>query len=202
MKRISLIIVICMASLAMALPSQARILRVGPRVGVDVSSLHFNQDLLSDQNRTGFTGGLQAEIGLPFGFAADGSLMYVRRTIAAEFRASDNSNVELGRDFINIPLNIKWKLGLPAIEKVFTPYVFTGPDFAFLLSKDRNLIEDIKCRRTEVSWNFGLGIELVEHLQLSATYGLGLTGLKNLSESMSDLKGANNNWTITAAYLF
>ena len=187
----------------MAMPLQARMLRVGPRVGVDVSSLHFNQDIFKKENRTGFTGGIQAELSLPLGFAADASVMYVRRTLAGEFNSAngDGSSAELGRDFINIPLNLKWKLGLPMVEKVFSPYIFTGPDFAFLLSKDRSLIDDFKCRRAEIAWNFGLGIELVEHLQISACYGMGLTELKNMN-SVPDLKGLNNNWTITAAYLF
>ena len=37
----------------------------GPRIGIAVNSLKFNEDILDGSNRTGFTGGVQAEFMIP-----------------------------------------------------------------------------------------------------------------------------------------
>ena len=205
MKRLHLLFVAIIATLVMAAPAQARILRVGPRVGVDISSLTFSKDVFNASNRTGFTAGLQAEINLPLGLSFDGSVMYVRRTIDAVSTNSEFQNIEKSRDYINVPINFKWNLGLPLIGKVFTPYIFTGPDFAFLASKEA--INDAwKSHKVDVSWNVGAGVEFFKHLQLSASFGFGITKLSHLagftSEVNDAINGRNNNWTVTAAYLF
>ena len=187
--------------LTLAVPAQAK-LRVGPRVGIDVSSLHFNKELFDKENRVGFTAGLQLDLSLPLGFGFDGSVMYARRSIDA---SNAETVIKAKRDYINVPINIKWGLSIPAINKVFLPYIFTGPDFAFLASKT-GINDAWKSHKVDVSWNVGVGIELVKHLQVSATYGLGMTKLGHTlgmtSSPNSDIEGKNNNWTITADWIF
>lgn len=201
MKKLNIALVALLAALIMAAPAHAKF-RIGPRVGIDVSSLHFNKDLFDKENRVGFTAGLQADITLPLGFAFDASVMYARRSIEAQ---SQQYNIKANRDYINVPINIKWRLSLPAVNKVFMPYLYTGPDFAFLASK-AGISDAWKSHKVDVSWNVGVGIELISHLQVSATYGLGMTKLGHIvgvtSSSHDDIEGRNNNWTITAAWLF
>lgn len=204
MKKLSLIVAVLFAAVVMAVPAQAKF-RIGPRVGVDVSSLHFSKDVFDKSNRLGFTAGLEAEIGLPLGICFDASVMYVRRSIDAKSDNNSVQNIDTQRDYINVPINFKWNLGLPLVGKFIAPYILTGPDFAFLCSKEA--INDAwKSHKVDVSWNVGVGLEFISHLQISASYGFGITKLSKLAgitnSSSDQIEGRNNNWTITAAYLF
>lgn len=206
MKKISLFLVALVASIAMAVPAQAGF-RIGPRVGVAVSRLHFNEDLFNTENRAGFTAGLEAEVSLPLGICFDGSVMYVRRSIEAVATdvAGTTTSINANRDYISVPINLKWRLGLPLVGKIISPYIFTGPDFSFLTSKQA-ISDAWKSHKVDVAWNFGLGVELFKHLQVGASYGLGITKLSNMAGFTSNVKdqiqGKNNYWTVTAAYLF
>ena len=110
-------------ALMVMLPAMAQF-KIGPRLGVDVNSLHFNKDVFQEDNRAGFTGGLQAEFMIPgLGFGFDASVMYVRRS--ATF--TDDQRTEVNADYIEIPVNLKYKLGLPLLGNILKPYVFTAP---------------------------------------------------------------------------
>ena len=67
------------AIIAMSISAAAQF-SIGPRVGINVNSMHFDSDLFKSENRAGFTGGLQAEFMIPMvGFGFDASVMYVHR---------------------------------------------------------------------------------------------------------------------------
>lgn len=197
---------------ASAIPAAAQF-RWGPRVGVEVNKMSLNTDVFNNDNRAGFTGGLQAEFTVPIvNIGFDLSVMYCHRisqsdpisnTGSADTDAALESGRLRNRDYIEIPLNFKYKLGLPVIGKVFTPYVFTGPSVAFLTSK-KAITEAYKNKSVDVAWNFGLGVQLVSHLQVSASYGLGLTkSIETISSFQGQkIEGKNKYWTITAAWLF
>lgn len=204
MKKLVLFIAAIITAVTMAVPAHAGF-RIGPRVGVDVSSLHFNTDMFNKDNCVGFTGGLQAEVTLPLGICFDGSIMYVRRSLSATANGTDIQAIEKSRDYINVPINFKWKIGLPLVGKIISPYVFTGPDFAFLASKS-GINDAWKSHKVDVAWNFGVGVELIRHLQIGASYGMGITKLSHIlggtSSKVDQIEGKNNNWTVTAAWLF
>lgn len=189
-----------MLVLVAVLPAMAQF-RIGPRVGVELNKLHFNKEIASADNRAGFTGGLQAEFTVPLvGIGMDASVMYVKRSGVAE------NNLKVNSDYIDIPVNLKYKIGIPGIAALVKPYIFTGPDFAFLTSK-KTFANIIRRRNFDVGWNFGVGVELVSHLQIGASYGVGLTktlediGLKD-EGNKAGIEGKNRYWTVTAAWLF
>ena len=104
-------------ALMMMLPAAAQF-KIGPRIGIDVNSLHFNSDVFQESNRAGFTGGLQAEFMIPgIGLGLDASVMYVRRS--STFRDQEKTNVN--SDYIEIPVNLKYKLGLPIVGSFMKP---------------------------------------------------------------------------------
>ena len=86
------------------------------------------------------------------------------------------------------------------IEKIIKPYVFTGPTFAFKLDKDT--FKDMKTKTCQVAWNVGLGVELINHLQVGASYGFGMNNIAKNWLDAKNLKVKNNYWTVTAAWLF
>ena len=97
---------------------------------------------------------------------------------------------------------MKYKLSLPAVESFIKPYIYTGPTIAFKLNK--NTLDYWKTKTCQVAWNIGLGVELIRHLQVQASYGFGINDVVDrmgLAQT-SNLKLKNNYWTVTAAWLF
>lgn len=175
--------------------------RFGLKAGVAVNSLHFNESTFDASNRAGFTGGAMVEFTAPvIGVGFDLSLMYVRRNTRW---LEENEITSDNRDYIDIPLNFKWKFNIPLINKVVRPFALTGPTFSILTS-GRNIGDTWRNRKFDTSWNFGAGVELLSHLQVAASYSVGMTkALKTIGVTgTSDINGHNRYWTVTAAYLF
>lgn len=193
-----------------AVPATAQF-KFGPRLGVAINNLHFSskqdavKDLISTDNRAGFTGGLMAEFTAPvIGIGVDASLMYVRRSVKTIDSEDPNvDNKVLKRDYFEIPINLKYKFSLPVAGNAVSPFLTTGPSFAFATSKEA-IKEAYKNKAVDVAWNIGLGVEFVKHLQIAASYGFGIS--KSLTKYVgindTDVEGKTRCWTITAAYLF
>ena len=191
-----------MMALVAAVPAQAQF-HFGIKAGLDVDRLSINSKLFDSDNRAGFTGGVMIEFTAPIiNLGFDLSAMYVRRN--SQFMVANNI-VKNDRDYFEIPLNLKYKLEVPAIARVITPFVTTGPSVAFLTSR-KHIEKAYKNNEIDVAWNFGFGVDLFRKVQLAASYGLGLTkALENvpgISISGADIEGKNRYWTVTAAYLF
>ncbi|MEG0011369.1 MAG: porin family protein [Muribaculaceae bacterium] len=197
-----LMIVACLAIMAV-LPATAQF-SFGPKVGIAVNDLKFNQEIINKDNRAGFTGGLTAELMIPvLNLGFDISAMYVHRSATISIKDFGDKSVA-NRDYIELPINLKWKIGLPLIGKIITPYIFTGPSFSFLVSK-KSMNEFFENKSCDIAWNFGAGIQLFKKVQIGASYGLGMTNtLKFIGKDDHGYKieGKNSYWTITTAYLF
>lgn len=208
MKNFKRIMIAMLAVLAVAFSANAQF-RFGVKAGVNISSLSVSNlgDNLSPSNRAGFTGGLMAEFTVPIiGIGMDASLMYVHRS-DMNLKGDDVAKLDIPStkgDYLEIPINLKYKFGLPVVGKFISPYIYTGPAFAFRCSK-KAVTDAYESRAVDVAWNVGIGIQLINHLQIGAGYGFGLNNtLKYVNNA--NIKGAdtgkNNGWTITAAYLF
>lgn len=195
-------------ALIMSLSAAAQV-HFGPKLGVAIDKLSLSKDDFKSDNRAGFTGGLTMEVMLPvanLGF--DISAMYVHRTTDVTGDKDANGqgvqNNTSSRDYFEIPVNLKWKLGMPIVGRIITPYVFTGPSFAFLTSK-KSIENAFNNRTFDVAWNFGVGLQLVNKIQIGASYGLGMTKavkVINSNTNAANIDGKNRYWTVTAAYLF
>lgn len=189
--------------------------RFGIKAGLNLDNIKLSDvaSSLDKDNRCGWTAGVMTEFEVPIiGICADASLMYTRMensfTIPMVESTGQTSTTlmtegDAGKNFIEIPINVKWKLNIPVVASIVKPYIFTGPTFAFKMGK--NAASDIvKVRNTQVAWNLGLGVELIKHLQISGSYGFGINNVvdKVTSVSVEDMKLKNNYWTVTAAYLF
>lgn len=205
MKRLLCICAVMAAALFATAPGASAQFKIGPKVGMCVNSLHFNNDLFDSSNRAGFTAGAMAEFTVPvIGVGCDLSVLYVRRNSRWIYEYEQEiGTTNVKGDYIDIPLNFKYKISIPVVANIIRPFVTTGPDFAFLTSK-KTVQNIIKCKSFDFSWNFGIGLELVNHLQIAASYGI---GLNKAMESITNVEGAsisgkNRYWTVTAAYLF
>ena len=161
-------------AIVIAIPASAQF-RWGVRLGTEVNSMRLDKSVFNNENRAGFTGGLMCEFTVPIiGVGFDLSAMYVHRVSNSTVTTSNADDAALvessrfkNRDYIEIPLNLKYKLSLPVVSKILVPYVTTGPSFSVLTSK-RAITEAYKNKALDVAWNFGLGLQFFNHLQVSA----------------------------------
>ncbi|MBD5367101.1 MAG: porin family protein [Bacteroides sp.] len=197
MKFFTKVIAAIVLATAAVVPAQAQF-KWGVKAGVAVNSLKFNKDVVSSDNRAGFTGGLMADFTVPvIGVGFDASVLYAARSV--DFANDEGDVTTKRRSYIDVPINFKYKLGLPLVGKVVTPFLTTGPDFSFLLSKE-NVSDALHNKSFDFAWNIGAGVQIVNHVQIAASYGFGIT--KSASGHDSMYSGKNRCWTITAAYLF
>lgn len=187
--------------------AQAGPFQFGIKAGLNVNKISLSKDFVNKLdapgNSCGWTAGFMADFTVPIiGVGADVSLMYSRMNNGAE-------EADLyGKNFIEIPVNVKYKFTIPVIASVFKPYLFTGPQFGLRLDKESTWA-NLKSRTFQMNWNFGLGVQLINHIQVSASYALGCNKIvKSIADStipgvnISDAKVKNNYWTVTAAWLF
>mgnify|MGYP005942946161 FL=1 len=186
---------------ASAIPAQAQF-KFGPKVGLTVNDFHFNKSVMDAENQTGWTAGLMTEFTVPvIGLGFDLSAMYVRRN--SEFMRENNLTKD-NRDYIEIPLNLKYKFSLPLISKILVPYLGVGPSVSFLTSR-RHIENAYKNKSVDWAMNFGFGVQLLSHIDVNARYGLGMSKAVKLIQSGAgdgDIDGKNRYWTISVAYLF
>lgn len=167
----------------------------GVKGGVNISSIHFSDlpETFSGSNRTGFHVGPMIELMAPFlGLGFDAAVLYSQTGM-------DLGTEHLKTEYLDVPVNLKWKFGLP-IAKV---YLAMGPYVGFRLggAKIWDVLEDqIDNKSFSAGLNFGAGAELIRHLQVGINYQLGLT--ENYNIKKLDLSGKNRGWQISAAILF
>ena len=206
LKRLGVVVALVLAFVGTA---NAKIINFGIKAGMNVNKISLNKnafkDITNPDNSTGWEAGVMAELNVPIvGLCFDASLMYARMNNSTSIKVENTDLVgkEFGKNFLQIPINLKYKFQLPVVSNFLSPYIFTGPEFAFKL--DKNTLKDIESKTCQVAWNIGLGLQFVNHLQIGASYGFGLNNAlsKTFISNPVELKAKNNYWTVTAAYLF
>ncbi len=183
--------------------------RFGVKAGLNINKLHTSslKDNFSSENRAGFTAGVMTEFTVPvIGIGFDLSLMYTHMNNEL---VNDNVEGSVGKNFLEIPLNLKYKINLPAVNSIIRPMIFTGPTLATKLDKSTFKTsngEEFGAKTVQMGWNIGLGVELVKHLQICGGYTIGMNNVAKkitaVNNTFNIQKIKNNYWTVTAAYLF
>ena len=196
-KIVGLILLAVMALIAVPAKSQ---IKFGIKGGLNISSVHFNKDLVRKDNVTGFNIGPMVEVMAPImGVGFDAAILYSQKGIGVK------SEKDIKNDYIDVPVNLKWKFGLPIVKA----YLAAGPYIGFRVGGDKfwdipgSVADQVKAKNFSAGLNFGAGVELISHLQVGFNYGLGLTDNYSIEKvNLSDGAGKNRGWSITAAILF
>lgn len=191
MKKIfsTLVIMVC---LLLAVPAQAQV-KFGLKGGLDVSKL----DNKVGDNTTGFFVGPMVDVTLPIiGLGIDVAALYSQSGLDV-----NNKNSEKLKS-IEIPVNLKWTLGLGSTLGV---YVAAGPQFGFSINDGwKQLMEE--SNKSFVSVNVGAGLKLLRHLQVGVNYNIGASKLGDMIVESSDgnLRSSirKNSWQVSLAYMF
>ena len=191
MKKIFSTLVI-MACLLLAVPAQAQV-KFGLKGGLDVSKL----DNKVGDNTTGFFVGPMVDVTLPIiGLGIDVAALYSQSGLDV-----NNENSEKLKS-IEIPVNLKWTLGLGSTLGV---YVAAGPQFGFSINDGwKQLMEE--SNKSFVSVNVGAGLKLLRHLQVGVNYNIGASKLGDMivESADGDLRSSirKNSWQVSLAYMF
>lgn len=185
-KRIISLLLLCCACVATI---QAQ-LRYGIKLGAEFShpSAKNSFDATIDGG-SGFTGGLQLEYQVPIcGLAFGVSALYEHRVmnvetqlyyrISPDYPANAPNTVidKSGGEFFAVPFDVKYKINLGILHNLVTPYVLTGPDFAFRLNKAVG-------SSMHLGWNVGGGIDVVNFIQISGGYRFGLNKIYGMRDN-------------------
>lgn len=210
MKKTITAVIAVLAMLAMAVPASAKV-HLGLRAGLLMDNLKYDFTNISSYSKAfndklGWQVGAVVEVPVLF-LDIDAALLYTHH----EMEPVDAENGYLKQSLLSIPINLKYKINIVGVGKFVKPMVFTGPEFGFRISDEKFSFKNLDARFKSVStaWNFGFGVELFQHLQITAAYSLGMN--KSLSylvrnpdtgEIKDAVKGTDRHWTVSAAYLF
>lgn len=172
---------------------------IGPKIGFANTGVSFGKLLKTKESTIGFTGGVTAEyMFYKSKLGLDLSLLYTHRGEKSDLYISEEESTSYdlknSRNYLDIPVNFKWKI---LDNYALSPYVFTGPQVSFRLSKQQPN-KWIRNKAAVFYWNFGLGLEVIKSFQIAFSYGLGITN----SVDYYGITGKDWNLALTAAYLF
>ena len=192
---------------AMTFTAQAQV-KFGLKGGLNLTNMRFDKDLVSKSNQAGFFIGPTVKFTLPVvGLGIDAAALYDQRSAKL-----DGVDETLKQKSIQIPINVRYGFGLGSIAGI---YFFAGPQFGFNVGdKVTNIISNVvdwRLKDSNLSANVGLGLMLLNHLQISANYNIafGTTGEFNVltdvaSRTWDTVTGKTkaNAWQLSLAYYF
>lgn len=207
MKKLLCTFIILAISLLTASEAAAEF-RYGPIVGGNVSTLRFKQDnIWKARSSFGATAGVMGELMFPgIGFGIDIGLQYDMRGAKLNIGdfpmwADDYSSNEMVRlHYINLPLHLRYKYtNMNGFEDYLAPFAYAGPSIGFLAGHSK--VDCIAYAAGELGIDFGIGVELMRHWQVSFNYNWGLTyALK--AKILTNYSARNSTFGIRVSYLF
>lgn len=201
----SLILVAAMVLVVSPARSQVRL---GIKGGLNVSTFHMS-DLpsnWSNGNVTGYQIGAMIEATTPVtGFGIEADILYSQRGAKANSSEATTSDVNVKNSYIDIPLNLKWKIG--AVGTAF--YLQGGPYISLRAGGDKNwdaYSSQLKAKSFGAGIDLGAGVQLMNHLQVGFTYYISMTDNYSVQKASTSNSSSSNakdrGWSLTAAYLF
>lgn len=181
--------------------------RWGPQAGWNCSNYYWKQPLLESSQRSGFQAGVFGEIMIPgIGFGIDIAAMYDYRDATVNlgdhyvWSADGYKNGPFKMHSIDIPLHLRFKwTRMDGLERYIAPLAYVGPVFRFNVTQSD--CDAIQHPTGSVAVQFGLGAEVLEHWQVSASYIWGVT-YDVRTVKLDNLSARNSSWAINVAYLF
>ena len=196
-------LVVLLATMTVAAQAQVKF---GVKGGLNLTNMKFDNSIVGKSNQTGFFIGPTINFTLPvIGLGIDASALY-------DQRSAEVNDQKLKQQSIQIPINLRYGFGLGNTASI---YIFAGPQFGFNVGdKKTNLVNealDWRMKDSSLSANVGLGLMLLNHLQVSANYNIamGTTGEFDILKDVPDAawkqvtgKTKANAWQLSVAYFF
>lgn len=198
----SLLAAVMITSIASSVNAQ---FRYGINAGVSIAKPDLSGTVGTGaviESGVGFRGGLTLEYQVPtLGLAFDASIDYLRYNLRLANERGASDYTDIGRNFIEVPLNIKYKFWLGNFHNLVAPMVMTGPSFMFNLDKQPENAP-LTQKRFQPGWNVGLGFDIINFIQLNAGYRFAFGNAIKHSDLMGSAKLRNKGWYVSATLLF
>lgn len=181
------------------LPADAQ-LRYGIRFGGFMADASMkNAKDFKMVNRSGFTGGLMLEYTVPeTSFAIDLAAVYTR--YSTKLGMPGGGTMSFGRNFIDFPLHFKYKFWLHPTHDLVAPMVYTGP--SLMVKTDRMTADALMTtQRFQPGWDVGLGIDIINFIQITAGYRFGLGNAVKSFKDNGDPTLRTNGWNVSVSLL-
>ena len=201
MKKI-LTLVVLLTTITVAAQAQVKF---GVKGGLNITSMKLDKSVADKSNQAGFFIGPTVKFTLPVvGLGIDAAALYDQRSA----KVLDET---LKQQSIQIPINLRYGIGLGSTASF---YIFAGPQFGFAIGDKvtelANDAADWRLKDSNLSANVGLGLMLLNHLQISANYNiaLGTTGEVDVNNAVNTAwntaigKAKANAWQLSVAYFF
>lgn len=197
----------CLASLT----ASAQV-ELGVKGGLNLTELHYPYDDTDDmENQAGFFIGPMVKVGLPKGFAVDGSILYDQRStkITPAIAGGIIYPTTIKQQQLVVPINLRY--GKP-LSKKMEAYVFAGPQIGINVSDKtiQTCYADWNFTKANISINMGLGVTLLRRWQVSANYNLACSksASLNINEHLGGMwektvgNGKLSAWQVSLGYYF
>ena len=195
-------LVVLLATMTVAAQAQVQF---GVKGGLNLTNMKFDESVADKSNQAGFFIGPTVKFTLPVvGLGIDAAALYDQRSAKVD-------DETLKQQSIQIPVNLRYGIGLGSTASV---YFFAGPQFGFAIGdKVTEIANDAfawRLKDSNLSANVGLGLMLMNHLQVSANYNiaLGTTGEVDVNDAIGTAwdtaigKAKANSWQLSVAYFF
>ena len=175
--------------------------RFGFKGGYNLSTVKFNKEALNTDNIDGFHVGPMIEFMPESGLGLDLAILYSRKGFYS-------NNDTYTNDYLEVPVNLKVKIGLPVVA----PYFAAGPYVSFRVAGDKvkdimnvnNVRNQIEAKSFGAGLNFTAGAEVLSRIQVGLTYDWGLTDNYQTFNAANpkEYVGKTQTWLISATLLF
>lgn len=207
-------ILFVVALLAATMTVQAQGLKFGIKGGLNLTKMTFSKDVYSSDNQAGFYLGPTLKLSLPLGFCVDAAALYDQRSAKVDIidvknapandegikTVSSLDTYDIKQKSIQIPINVRYNIGLGSEAGI---YLAVGPQFGFPVGDKvyNTKLGDYTLKSSNLSFNFGAGVYLLDHLEVGFSYNLA-AGKSGEFTGYSDIDTHNNAWQIGAAIYF
>lgn len=211
MKKV-LSIVFLVAAMLFAANANAQI-KFGLKGGLNVTSMSFSEEVFDASNKTGFFVGPMVKVTVPIvGLSFDAAALYDQKEADVKYTGTEGElgKVNVKQQSINIPVNVRYGFGLSSLANIF---LFAGPQWGINVGNKNfkwNESSSYSLKKSNFSVNVGVGVTLLNHLQVSANYNIacGKSADASLSKALDAVANAgkdkshNNSWQIALGYWF
>lgn len=185
--------------------------KFGIKADVGLENASFDSDALKVENMTSYSIGPSIEAMFPFAvadFGIEASLLYNDNRMTVQRLSGEGSatSSDVSNRYLKLPLNAKVKFGLGMLPLKL--YAAAGPYAGYLISGDeidfQDIGNDIKAKSFQAGANIGVGVELLNMLQVGVNYSVQLTDNYSLDQPdwNDPLNGDTQTWSITGSLYF
>lgn len=163
---------------------------------------YLSLDGKSTQPDRSWSAGLKLKFSGPMGAGFDMAVKYTTEDLCYswmrnEFGETMSSSIVSNSDkiqFVSVPLNVRYDLELPAVSNIIIPFAFAGPELNYTFDgfewKQKDLGNKIEeyVKENTLNWNlnFGVGVLLGRHVEISYVYTMRMTEPLVLNEGLDD----------------